>query len=506
MAPNAVNPLVRGDLLTFPNNETMSGKVVDGDAAAAANDDGALSDKVAYFKSGSDVPFGKSTGQQAGLQTKAQEGFLHAAYASQLKTISGELHGLMGQSGSTALTSGLASRWSEFVGAVAFEKGALVDINSLVQAVLRDAYMENTKDLHFYAQKVRYFNEMKKLIRNHLTEMRDFQVKFTEFYNSLETDDDGNLTSESQAALAEWLSANSTDPLMKGMYAVASGRAVADCVATAESRVQEKYGVDLPQEIKDKMTAALESKDPTKIEEALKLFAQFLSYLGDCSVGSDGQFGSGGGYNDADHITDEPSWDDFEHYMKSDENKVARSNLASGDIPIIEAAFGLEPGALGLSGSSSVHDVVAAAMLPVNDAWAQEILTGVAVSSASIQEELRTQGVHSDYAIELYGSPQAAQEALEASVNVSSEDERQMRNELGMWGGVPPAGCNSPDALDNEIQKWEEKLNSVGDDAQLANVDLQNMLQKQQQTLQMLSNISKMLHDTAMATIRKIGG
>jgi hypothetical protein len=46
----------------------------------------------------------------------------------------------------------------------------------------------------------------------------------------------------------------------------------------------------------------------------------------------------------------------------------------------------------------------------------------------------------------------------------------------------------------------------VGDDAQLANVDLQNTLQKQQQTLQTLSNISKALHDTAMAVIRKMGG
>jgi hypothetical protein len=54
--------------------------------------------------------------------------------------------------------------------------------------------------------------------------------------------------------------------------------------------------------------------------------------------------------------------------------------------------------------------------------------------------------------------------------------------------------------------RLSDKLNSVGDDAQLANVDLQNILQKQQQTLQMMSNISKMMHDTAMATIRKIGG
>jgi len=46
----------------------------------------------------------------------------------------------------------------------------------------------------------------------------------------------------------------------------------------------------------------------------------------------------------------------------------------------------------------------------------------------------------------------------------------------------------------------------LSDDAQLANVDLQNMLEKQQQTLQMLSNISKMLQDTALSVIRKVGG
>ena len=50
------------------------------------------------------------------------------------------------------------------------------------------------------------------------------------------------------------------------------------------------------------------------------------------------------------------------------------------------------------------------------------------------------------------------------------------------------------------------ELATVGDDSQLANVDLQNMLQKQQQALQMMSNISKMSHDTAMAVIRNIKG
>jgi hypothetical protein len=56
-----------------------------------------------------------------------------------------------------------------------------------------------------------------------------------------------------------------------------------------------------------------------------------------------------------------------------------------------------------------------------------------------------------------------------------------------------------------QIAALEQQLNSVGDDAQLANIDLQNTLQKQQQTLQAISNVSKVLHDTAMAVIRKIG-
>ena len=58
----------------------------------------------------------------------------------------------------------------------------------------------------------------------------------------------------------------------------------------------------------------------------------------------------------------------------------------------------------------------------------------------------------------------------------------------------------------SDIRAFEEKLDAVGDDAQLANVDLQNILQKQQQTLQMMSNISKMLYDTAQSVIRKMGG
>jgi hypothetical protein len=60
-------------------------------------------------------------------------------------------------------------------------------------------------------------------------------------------------------------------------------------------------------------------------------------------------------------------------------------------------------------------------------------------------------------------------------------------------------------ALEKTIDSLEEQLATVGDDAQLANIDLQNMLLRQQQTMQLISKVSKMIHDTAMAIIRKIG-
>ncbi len=72
--------------------------------------------------------------------------------------------------------------------------------------------------------------------------------------------------------------------------------------------------------------------------------------------------------------------------------------------------------------------------------------------------------------------------------------------------GADVTAITSPEALDAKIKELEEKLSTAGDDAQLANVDLQNVLQKQQQMLQMLSTISKLLYDTAMTVIRKIGG
>jgi len=59
--------------------------------------------------------------------------------------------------------------------------------------------------------------------------------------------------------------------------------------------------------------------------------------------------------------------------------------------------------------------------------------------------------------------------------------------------------------LASVLEQLAEQLAAAADDAQLANVELQSALQKQQQTLQMVSSISKALNDTALAVIRKLG-
>lgn len=82
----------------------------------------------------------------------------------------------------------------------------------------------------------------------------------------------------------------------------------------------------------------------------------------------------------------------------------------------------------------------------------------------------------------------------------------ELANQLGLPDRVPPYGCDTPDEFDALLEKWDKELQTVGEDAQLANVDMQNMLQKQQQTMQMMSQISKMMRDSAMNVIRNMGG
>lgn len=56
------------------------------------------------------------------------------------------------------------------------------------------------------------------------------------------------------------------------------------------------------------------------------------------------------------------------------------------------------------------------------------------------------------------------------------------------------------------VGEIEESLQTIGEDQQLAQIDLQNTLQYSQQLIQTMSNVSKLMYDAEMAIIRNIGG
>jgi len=59
--------------------------------------------------------------------------------------------------------------------------------------------------------------------------------------------------------------------------------------------------------------------------------------------------------------------------------------------------------------------------------------------------------------------------------------------------------------MEARVKDLQGQVSNPTDDAQLANIDLQNMMQRQQQTVQTLSEVSKTMDDTVMAILRKIG-
>jgi hypothetical protein len=67
---------------------------------------------------------------------------------------------------------------------------------------------------------------------------------------------------------------------------------------------------------------------------------------------------------------------------------------------------------------------------------------------------------------------------------------------------IPPETVTNYKELQDYIKDLDSRINAVGDDAQLANMDLQNVLQRQQQLLDLLTNMSKLFYDTAQGVVR----
>lgn len=59
-------------------------------------------------------------------------------------------------------------------------------------------------------------------------------------------------------------------------------------------------------------------------------------------------------------------------------------------------------------------------------------------------------------------------------------------------------------STDDVVNEMENQLNTIGDDAELADIDLQSALDKQQETIDMLTTMGEVQRDTAETVVRKI--
>ncbi|MBN1960013.1 MAG: hypothetical protein JW841_03640 [Deltaproteobacteria bacterium] len=397
------------------------------------------------------------------------------------------LHQIAQDISNTGYSPGVASRWGQWVTDISV-KGGMIDVNALVQEVLRTSYLETTEDLRFYAEKVKYFNDCKKALRDNLTDLRKLQAEATKYATeTLGVSDMNDMTPSQQAQMAAWMLSHG-NKASKDFYS----QLVETTFTSGQAAVLEKIelwattsGINIPDAVKLQIKQLVESG---KSPDAIRLCSQFIVYAGLRSSGSR--------VKDA-NISDN---DDFDAFLAEDIESLTRDDALA--IISIFAPNAANEKADMIESCTSIEEVVALISPEV-----QQILNTVAGEADldvlnSVLSDIGTNGAKSSYAIQVCGSVDEAYKTMFGG----DDDSATIRQNMGISNLIPPPGMSSFAQLEAEIKAKEEKLNTVGDDAQLANVDLQNMLQKQQQTLQMMSNISKVLYDTAMAITRKIGG
>ncbi|MDO8600768.1 MAG: hypothetical protein Q7R73_04160 [bacterium] len=126
------------------------------------------------------------------------------------------------------------------------------------------------------------------------------------------------------------------------------------------------------------------------------------------------------------------------------------------------------------------------------------------VESVTIGEE----GVQFSYRMpaKLFGIFNAS---LVARVDVDAESRVKVRFPwLRIFFSEPVGALKIQESVEKELggvtQTMQTQVRESEDNAELANIDLQNKIQYQAQILQLLSNIMKAQHDTAMSVIRNM--
>jgi hypothetical protein len=371
--------------------------------------------------------------------------------------------------------------------------------------------MENTKDLHFYAMKVKFFNNTKKAIREQLTAARDFRTDYAgadedTVLNPPFTYQDIN---DTYMGSTESVSNDGADAMMgQGIASISpTNPSSTDTVAvTLESGYTvvvtpnasgESSTVDIyePDQYPDGDVVTQIWGDPHVNENG----SESTCAASEWHYGQDSSFilPDGTMLNMNSEETSSGEWYNVGLNIISGNDRLSVGNTGNG----VQAPSQHLDGAgwMAYCDGTNTDGIFYLAEQGEQMEWAKlegdgnfyDIVGGGANSWANYQN----------------GADGSNNGDFDRDIAVDYNNQINIDGNItnAMQGGTVNC-CGNIAELDQYIEEMESQLNSVGDDAQLANVDLQNMLQKQQQTLQMMSNISKMLHDTAMAVIRKMGG
>jgi len=409
-----------------------------------------------------------------------------SSYASDLAALvrGGQL--LTGAPATTALTE----RWGQFVAAQSQDGN--VDVNSLVQQVLRESYLESTADLYFFADKVKFYNGVKKQIRSELQRAREVLAQYA--------------GQSPEARLVPPF-----EPAEVSLDYFGPSATAAAAAAAANPALLPEAEIDLDGDGAIDFLMPPELYSMAGVQEAIEFRASSLSqsdiYATHKSCRTNRH--NPGNLASAPHL----KLMIYELMISEGQKDGGRPNaFQPADLQTrLQEKYGISANLINVDTDDG--DSLVALQFDDGSIFADGAGDGMLDSDdydfagavANVQEQY---GV----SFEQFGeaAPEfinASMEAMEAGTDPGEGFPQEQIREMFALAYIlaGDSGVNTKAKLDAYIDQMEETLNTVGDDAQLANVDLQNMLQKQQQTLQSMSNISKMLHDTAMATIRKLG-
>ena len=373
------------------------------------------------------------------------------------------------------------------------------DVNALVQQVLREAYIQNTEDLRMFAEKVKFFNAVKETLRNELSRARESLTNAIEANPGVSSDEHMSLREPFLPTSVDTTFRGGTDVSVSDAYKAFDGRTADAAFTTGEfggnwtttsGQRWDPLAVDLNRD------GRVETIDAAGGVFDLGSRTESRTRVDGSAIGDVQASGSGARtrWSDEREVTTR-----FTEWFGPAEGIVVLDRNGDGRIQG-QDLFGDEQ----VTGRNVANGYEDLALLDSNNDGTFDF-RDERFHEVQIWQDANSDGIAQEGEMSsLFQNGISSLDLRATAGAVAGEDSAVIRE--GSEFRALDGAIFSREQLENYISTTEDQLNTVGDDAQLANVDLQNMLQKQQQTLQMMSNISKSLHDTAMSVIRKIGG